>query len=71
MEWISVNDRLPEIDQNVLLFTDSGIIEGCRIDSKYGEWNFISLLAHGCGCCSSDEDIVTYWMPLPEPPKKE
>lgn len=69
MEWKSVNDELPPIDERVLLFTDTGIIEGsrCKINNR---WNFISLSFHGCGCCSEDNDIVTHWMPRPEPPQK-
>lgn len=66
MEWISVKDRLPKINQNVLVLTDSGIIEGWMAMG----WNFISLNIHGCGCCGKDCDIITHWMPLPEPPKK-
>ena len=68
-KWIKVSDRLPDIDQKVLLFTDSGIIEGNRTDGEYSEWDFIHLDAHGCGCCSRDSDEVTHWQPLLQEPE--
>jgi hypothetical protein len=67
--WISVDDRLPDVDQDVLLLTGSGIIEGSRTNGDYGDWNFITLNFHGCGCCSGDSDEVSHWQPLPSEPK--
>lgn len=67
MEWININDRLPEIDEDVLLLTDGGVIEGNRCNKTY-MWEFIQLCIHVCGCCSSEDDIVTHWQPLPKEP---
>jgi hypothetical protein len=67
--WISVDDRLPDVDQDVLLLTGSGIIEGSRTNGDYGDWNFITLNFHGCGCCRGDSDEVSHWQPLPSEPK--
>jgi hypothetical protein len=67
--WISVDDRLPDVDQDVLLLTGSGIIEGSRTNGDYGDWNFITLDCHGCGCCRGDSDEVSHWQPLPSEPK--
>jgi hypothetical protein len=66
--WISVDDRLPDVDQDVLLLTGSGIIEGSITN---GDWNFITLdcHGHGCGCCRGDSDEVSHWQPLPSEPK--
>jgi hypothetical protein len=71
MEWISVDDRLPESeDNNVLAHFDNGSIEtvhiqdyfdditaGLDVDGKqlYTKW-YISA-------------GITHWIPLPEPPK--
>lgn len=66
-KWISVEDRLPEPTQNVLVcktFRGKPYVDiGCVID------------AETCRC-ASDEYIIkpwlhrlTHWMPLPEPPK--
>jgi hypothetical protein len=69
MKWISVKDLLPEVDQEVLLLTYSGIIEGSRDKGDKLDWTFIVLDSHGCGCCAGDSDEVTHWMKLPEKPK--
>lgn len=55
-QWISVKDRLPEECKCVLVY-DGGV---CSIAWRYkGEWE------------SDDYTLatVTYWQPLPEPPK--
>ena len=62
MKWIDVKIELPEKNVSVLLFTDSGVIEG-HIDDK-NIWSFICLDYHGCGCCGGNADIITHWMPL-------
>lgn len=72
-EWISVKDRLPEIthivrdngdgysDDVLMLFTD-GTIEVIEFELRDG----VVETGHG-----NSLDIVTHWMPLPEPPKEE
>ena len=67
MKWVSIKNRLPEIDKSVLVLTDSGIIEG-SLDCN-GNWSTITLDRHGCGCCGYDTDEFTHWMNLPEKPK--
>ena len=32
-------------------------------------WSPVSLDTHGCGCCGSDDEPPTHWMPKPELPK--
>lgn len=58
-EWISVKDRLPKPQTEVLAFR-RGIMYFAWYDNEIGKW-------------SSDEwgllDAVTHWMPLPEPPE--
>lgn len=68
-QWISVNDRLPEIDKYVLItrrtsqdYTNLKVMEACRIsDEEYEIWGDHVILA----------DYVDYWMPLPKPPEDE
>ena len=66
MNWISVKDRLPEENQEVIAFGngtcwcgDKGMVTECRYNNKEG-------FTHGeydCGIAA------THWQPLPEPPK--
>ena len=57
-KWIPVTERLPEDASTVLAIDNDG-----TISSAYyvGRW-------HSGG--DLDEDAVTHWMPLPEPPKE-
>lgn len=54
-EWTSVEERLPEEFDNVLVY--DGVVTVDHI-SVGGEWWY------------HNHDAVTHWMPLPEPPKK-
>jgi hypothetical protein len=62
-EWISVEDRLPEIHEEVLVFVKrharTGHLYG-RISAKGGRPWWAVGNRHLTG--------VTHWMPLPEPP---
>lgn len=61
MEWINVNDRLPDELDAVLVLgeTDNNLKKGMEV----------------CWICGGDwtgwwTKNITHWMPLPEPPKK-
>ncbi len=68
MEWISVKDRLPKIEEEVLAYAGKkpwgpdihvgNLQEG--YDSIY--WTYYDYL---------EWHDVTHWMPLPEPPKEQ
>ena len=64
-EWISVNDRLPEDESDVLAYARNGE-EGRIYPANYakGVW-------FDCIFASSANDTTTHWMPIPEPPKGE
>ena len=60
MKWISVKDRLPDVEMEVLVF------DGYDIGTGYLKENYEWFLF--------SENLyikITHWMPLPEPPKKE
>jgi len=59
-QWISVDDRLPEGDGEVLVW-DGEDIHACF---RSGQGDFLS------GVGSLLVTSVTHWMPLPEPPTK-
>ena len=61
MEWISVKDRLPKKNINVLVVAKGEVHEG-SIGRVF--W----CIPNFDGYCNND---ITHWMPLPEPPGKE
>ena len=70
MNWINVEDSLPDDDVEVLIYVDG---YGQSVGSNYtdesgGTWRI------GSSCLPWDNDynldvLVTHWMALPEPPK--
>ena len=64
-EWISVKDRLPEDDSDVLAYSsieeESRIYPACYSN---GVW-------FDCVFNAPATDTTTHWMPLPLPPKGE
>ena len=65
-QWISARDRLPEEDSRVLAFGENGIMI-----ANYLEGWFYYIENEDGDMCPSDDIEVSYWMPLPEPPKME
>ena len=66
MKWISIEDKLPEVDTEVLILMEVGgnIERGLHI----GNGNF---KANWCSRVGTDHTYkVTHWMPLPELPEK-
>lgn len=62
-KWISVEEKLPENDDNYLVFTSDKNEEEIATYYGDGEW-----LTHDL---TNLTRLVTHWMPLPEPPKEE
>jgi hypothetical protein len=75
MTWISIDERLPELDIPVWLACGDNLFIGCRNDDGDG-WLW-------CNCYGSmywdktkwssfdadaDDYLPTHWMPLPTPP---
>ena len=69
MEWISVKDRLPELNTWVLAYDYKKELIVCSYTTTNDHlgvlWN---MLSSGCGCCDGDFEGVTHWMPLPPKP---
>lgn len=65
--WISVKDRLPEDDKDVLVY-DSGSKEiiMASYNSDYDEWSTPYDYYYDL-----DNDKITHWQPLPELPEAE
>ena len=58
-EWISVDDRLPEDDSDVLAYSRNG--EECRIYPA----NYAKGVWFDCIFTTPVTDTTTHWMPLP------
>ena len=71
-EWISVKDRMPRYNETVLIYRPS-MAEPILADKYFGfygedeEWNE-GWVRYGKDL--KGNDIITHWMPLPEPPKE-
>ena len=74
-EWISVDERLPGIDE--LVWLDSPSHAGIGSMDMDGDYYFADEAiyldsVHGWvtdGAYSSGDTEITHWQPLPEPPK--
>ena len=55
--WIPVTERLPELGQEVIVFS-GGVVEGSVFAYHFWNKDFQSWLH------------ITHWMPMPEPPKE-
>ena len=64
-KWISVKDRLPELGERVICTDGYAVFEQYRVEPScvYGMWDRFGL--------KSPMQEVTYWMPMPLPPKGE
>lgn len=78
MEWISVNDRLPETTGQYLVYTERGDMFNAEFErdcGENGEFGIWSEYYHPdtLGFLDSEwtaYDDITHWMPLPELPIK-
>ena len=60
MNWISVNDKLPEFGQEVIVYSEWGVEGGLTFSELGFEYNDFSLAKN-----------VTHWMSLPQKPSKD
>lgn len=60
-EWISVKERLPEIDEQVLTYEEG--YPRLPIKTNYILNNYLNTFAYG------NMNKITHWMPLPNPPE--
>ena len=64
LRWISVEERLPEDYEDVVIIMREGASSWYRVAYReYGGWSFGGGRRVNCE--------VTHWMPLPEPPEED
>lgn len=66
--WIPVTERLPESEGNYLVYTERGSVYTSHF---YEKKVFRDNYVRGPRWSQRGKVRVTYWMPLPEPPKEE
>ncbi len=67
-EWISVKDRLPEKEQEVLCYCGEFIGDLIKVYTYMGNDKWEDDYGY---FGSAKEEGISHWMPLPEPPKGE
>lgn len=63
MEWVSVSNKLPDLDKRVLAFDGYEIYVAWIDDTSIGNWKYSEC----CGCYTFND--VTHWAQLPKPPE--
>lgn len=64
--WVSVEDKLPNMGKDVLVYKSGNILIGTlAIYNECTHWAIFTPLANEFFLCKD----VTHWQPLPEPPK--
>ncbi len=69
MKWISIDERLPEIDENVILYDGTEVFCGTHHKNNMKESYFGNQCCDGVCYGWYEKDPITHWMPLPEVPK--
>ena len=59
MEWISVEQRLPEVNGPYLIYTDIRGCENAYYSPLNKTWDTDSMI----------NEKPTHWMPIPDPPE--
>ena len=66
VKWISVTERLPSLDEDVLVCAYGTLIRTWCLHKKYSKRFWETEEGY-----FDDFNAVSHWMPLPEPPKEE
>ena len=68
-KWISVDDRLPEESQDVLVFVKSESYEWLDFVYAYVCPEYGNCFFEDIDTCEDYNIGITHWMPSPKPPK--
>jgi len=71
MEWISVKDKLPQDCANILYYErQCGVFKGFYSGGWHTDEDNLGVNGGGYITDEVSQELVTHWMPLPEPPKE-
>jgi hypothetical protein len=75
MDWIKCSERLPDVPDDYLIYTNEKLKYVASWGKIWESKNYFQWVIR-CECCNAEDclltqDMVTHWMPLPTPPKKE
>ncbi|EAQ8608384.1 DUF551 domain-containing protein [Salmonella enterica] len=65
--WISCSKRMPDDGQHVIILCDGAFV----LYAQCRDGEFFDVVRNGDEFFETQSRNVTYWMPLPEPPKEE
>jgi len=69
MNWISVDERLPDKNSEVLVYADGEILMARYLWSKaYNYKGQTWLCSYSHSDLENDVRVIAYWHPLPDPP---
>lgn len=70
MKWISVKDRLPEINIEVLVYDTCDGVQLCTYSRSIYDETKLYWKYSGCSsCCTPNLSYITHWSYLLEEPK--
>ena len=64
-DWIKCSERMPPIGKDVLVYVRTWYSHNVQFAYRYSE-SIWSIPQH----CGVNNDSVSHWMPLPDPPKE-
>lgn len=68
MKWINVKDGQPNHGDDVLIIDKNNRMAVATYNSSHESDQWRWYTKH---CCGRELNIITHWIPLPEPPKDE
>ena len=65
--WVSVKDRMPEPEENVIIWAKTGCMKYAQYheDGSVNPWYVYEDNARAW------TNVISHWMPLPEPPEED
>ncbi len=70
-KWISVNDKLPSGDKNIILFDGNEVFCGTISFLSSGNHYWGNQACDGYCYGTYEKGEITHWMELPNPPENE